>query len=144
MTNAKIIKAMAYCNSSERECKKCPYYSTSNCSKNMINDALNLIIRQQSEIEELEEKHWNECMQIAQYDDKLREAKSNLVDAGDLVIHQKKEIDDLSNAKPEAIKEFVETLKTEIQHLSKVNLYGNTFALVNENIIDKIVEKFVV
>lgn len=24
---------------------------------------------------ELEEKHWNECMQIARYDDKLREAK---------------------------------------------------------------------
>lgn len=34
--------------------------------------------RLKARIEELEEKHWNECRQIAHYDDELRKAKSLL------------------------------------------------------------------
>lgn len=54
MTDEQIIKALELCKSDERgQClNKCPYYNYSaNCSREMISDALDLIIRQQKEIE---------------------------------------------------------------------------------------------
>lgn len=34
-----------------------------------------LSIHKINKVEELEEKHWNECMQIAQYDDELQRCR---------------------------------------------------------------------
>ena len=35
-----------------------------------------------NKLEELEEKHWNECRQIAKYDDELRRCKNDCRDDG--------------------------------------------------------------
>lgn len=41
-------------------------------------EQMNKNIEQKKKIEELEEKHWDECRQIAQYDNELKEAKKLL------------------------------------------------------------------
>lgn len=59
MNDNEIIKALEYCNSTERgKClNKCPYYDYSaNCSQRMIDDALDLINRQKAEAERLNKK----------------------------------------------------------------------------------------
>lgn len=76
MTDAKIIKNFEQC-LSENGCGKCLCRSVvnkANCIKQLENTVLDLINRQQAKIEELEAKHWGECMQIAHYDDELRQA----------------------------------------------------------------------
>lgn len=56
LADNEIIKALECCNSTERgHClNKCPYYNYSaNCTRSMINDALDLINRQKAEVERL-------------------------------------------------------------------------------------------
>ena len=58
MNNNELIKALECCNSNERgSClNKCPYYKHSaTCTQSMIADTLDLINRQQAEIERLTE-----------------------------------------------------------------------------------------
>lgn len=78
MTDAEIIKSLETC-AGEEGCGKCLlyrtlYFSNTNCIKKLGNAVLDLLNRQQAKIEELEAKHWGECMQIAHYDDELRQA----------------------------------------------------------------------
>lgn len=42
----------------------------------------------------------------------------------------------------EAVKKFAEALKAELKNLSKVHLFGATFALVGESFVDEFVEKY--
>ena len=75
MTDAEIIKSLETC-AGEEGCGKCLYrnFSNANCIKKLGNAVLDLINRQQAKIEELESRHWGECMQIAHYDNELRQA----------------------------------------------------------------------
>lgn len=71
MTDAEIIKSLKACGG-EGDCSDCTYrifLDKADCIKRLENDASDLINRQQVKIEELEAKHWSECMQIAHYDD---------------------------------------------------------------------------
>lgn len=165
MTEKEIIKRLECCSKvSFGICRKCPYYSIPSyeCSYLVKQHALNLINRQKAEIEELTEKHHNKCRQIAKYDDSLRQYKRSLLK------YQKKELERINgnmnsivnedrllkdiltapvtfipvtNSK-EAVKTFAEALKAELKNLSKVHLFGREFALVGENFIDGVVEKY--
>ena len=153
MTEKEIIKRLECCSKvSFGICRKCPYYSIPSyeCSYLVKQHALNLINRQKAEIEELTEKHHNECRQIAKYDDSLRQYKKSLIK------YQEKELerinrkmnsmvnenDKLQTDSKEAVKKFAEALKAELKNLSKVHLFGTTFALVGENFIDGFVAKY--
>ncbi len=108
---------------------------------------------------ELEDKHWNECRQIAHYDNELRQAKAEIerlqkiqqVQAHRIIEERGRryelastlsaEIKTANSKATEAAKKISEALKAELKNISKVNLFGNTFALVGESFVDKFMEK---
>lgn len=131
-------------------------FSTDKCGEQVIKvDVLSA-----DDTTELEDRHWNECRQIAHYDDELRQAKAEVEKLqkikqrqADLVIEERGQKYEhmstisilnkkLSTARAEALKEFAEALKTELSNLSKVNLFGSTFSLVGESFVDKFVERY--
>lgn len=132
MTEKEIIKALEYCNHNhiwQKECFNCEYATfEGQCGNELIKDALKLINRQQAEIEELTDKHWNECRQIAEYDDESK------LFAGISKLY--------SEIRTEAVKNFAEALKTELKNLSKVHLFGREFALVGDTFVNSFVEKY--
>lgn len=97
MTDKEIIKALECCNHIEIDCELCPFYTTQECSKVMIDNALALINRQQAQIERLET---------------LNERLGNDIDLKLKYIYELEE--KLKTAKAEAVKEFAERLKKEI------------------------------
>lgn len=102
MNDADIIKGLSQITYAGHGCKKCNYgikKGEDRCGLKgckIAKEALDLICRQQVKIEELEETHWNECMQIAQYDD---------------------------DNKSEAVRNFAENLKSKLSKQSKMSLY---------------------
>jgi hypothetical protein len=120
----KIIKAISHCQ--KGLCESCPIKIDTDC--NLFDRIINLITTQKAEIEELTEKHHSECRQIAKYDDESK----LFSDIGKLY----------SEIRTEAVKKFAEALKAEIKNLSKVHLFGATFALVGESFVDGFVEKY--
>lgn len=119
--------------------------------------------QKKTEIEELTEKHHNECRQIAEYDDDLNAVKYI---ANDLLIrlfsHSDSDTDSMVNEhdrllkdlrtasvtfipeadSKEAVKKFAEALKAEMKNLSKVHLFGREFALVGDTFVDSFMEKY--
>lgn len=67
MEAKKIIEAAELCTSYEDECHKCPYNQIEECPHKLNEDMIALLKSQQAQIEELTDKHWNECSQISQY-----------------------------------------------------------------------------
>lgn len=67
MDDKDIITALNCC--ANGDCKHCPS-NFGHCYANLALEALDLILRQQKKIEELTDKHWSECRQIAHYSDK--------------------------------------------------------------------------
>ena len=59
MTDNEIIKAMEWCSGWGKTCGKCPYKGIAFCANTVKHDALDLIKRQQAEIEELNELYTN-------------------------------------------------------------------------------------
>lgn len=55
MTDKEIMLGIKYCHDKEAGCDYCPYaiYLAKDCDTNLMNDALDLINRQQAEIEKL-------------------------------------------------------------------------------------------
>lgn len=53
MTKEDIKNALEFCSAINSPCVNCPYKNVENCYDTLNNDALNLIIEQESEIEEL-------------------------------------------------------------------------------------------
>lgn len=133
MTDVEIIKGLECCSKfSPGICKECPYYDIpcNMCSRMLRQHAFNLINHQKAEIKELTDKHWNECRQIAEDDKLLKDIKTAPV-----------AFVPKTDSK-EAVKKFAEALKAELKNLSKVHLFGTTFALVGENFIDGFVAKY--
>ena len=90
MTDNEIIKALECCNrpANQTSCDDCPYqFSTKKCSNLLIKDAIDLINRQQAEIEELKTQR---RVLAFLYKEERKRRKTD---------------------KAEAIKEFVERLK---------------------------------
>lgn len=117
MTDNEIIRALECCsNRTDRYCPNCPYYNVPykdnmTCSEVLMSDALDLITRQQAEIEGLHKKV-----------DELSEVLS------DSIRIRYKE------AKSEAIKEFAERLKRE-------SLIDRVYNILQEGEIDKLVKE---
>lgn len=101
MTDADIIKALECCSYGITDkCQECPLSNHgATCMDNLERKALDLINRQQAKIEELEAKHWGECMQIAHYDDESKQ----FADIGKLC----------SEIRAGAVREFAEKLKKQ-------------------------------
>lgn len=82
MNDIDIIKALECCGTArlrelhtgENPCSNCPMQDCEDCEVELPDCALDLIKRQQAEIEQLTDKHWSECRQIMHYSDELREA----------------------------------------------------------------------
>ena len=89
---------------------------------------------------ELEDRHWNECRQIAHYDDELRQAKAEIEKLKHAL--DGKIVRCIALDRKAAVKDFAEALKAELKNISKVNLFGNKFVLVGESFVDKFVEKY--
>ena len=88
MTDEQIVEALKYCSKGETICFMCPLYNkTDHCVDMLAKNALDLIDRQQAEIERLE---------------KIRKADNNLITSLNKCYE---------TAKAEAIKEFAEKLK---------------------------------
>ena len=97
MTDNDIIKAFMCCHSFDESCGDCPYKNGDGtfCSK-LLNDVLDLVIRQQAEIERLQKEVEIEL-------DKLNAEKND-------VMYYKDQI------KTEAVKEFADKLKEKISN----------------------------
>ena len=87
MTDKEIIKALECCNPSNRSCVECPRFNEFKCYTKVMVDALDLINRQQAEIERLQ-KHIQNGIDLAK---QLPEM--------------------IATAEAEAIKKFAEMLK---------------------------------
>ena len=56
MTDKEIVKALKYCISYDYDyCEECPYRNNKPCQDNLIQDAIDIIKRQQAEIEMLKD-----------------------------------------------------------------------------------------
>ena len=118
MTDKEIIKALGYCHLpiTEGYCKKCPYYRPKgSCCPELIKDALDLINRQQAEIEK-----WH---------------KSNLNIAKSIP-----ELIEITRA--EAIKEFAEKLKDRTYPVGCFISAGDKF-VIGIDYIDELVKEMV-
>lgn len=97
MTDNEIIKALGIHTTEKYNCAGCPYISYDDCSDKIVTDALNLINRQQAEIERL--KRENKILSINAdnaFQDGLNEAQ-------DLYAEQVK-----NEVRAEAIKDFAD------------------------------------
>lgn len=104
MTDKDIIKALECCaNATHKDCKNCPLFVVDGCVKTMSTNALDLIKRQQAEIEQ-----WKE--------------EANKYQTLWCIV-----IDDIETSQSEAIKEFADRLKEEINirptHSNEQNKY---------------------
>ena len=96
MTDNEIIKALECCaNATHKDCKNCPLFVVDGCVKTMSTNALDLINRQQVEIERLK----NQVNRLKKYDERR-----------DIALHSRL----IAEARAEAIKEFAERLKEEL------------------------------
>lgn len=148
MTDKDLIKALECCN--KDDCDNCPYKR--NC-KNVMRDILDLITRQQAEIDDLTERldatiAGQETLQKA------------LAEKDREVEHLNKEVDRLSqcvlyhdghseDAKSEAIIEFAQRLKSLVNqhHYMLANIHNSRdfgmFTVGFEQAIDNIVKEMV-
>lgn len=73
MTAAEVKNSLEICGTQGKCCLGCAFYNTktTNCVSKLAAAALLLILDQENKIEELTDKHWNECRQIMHYDNEL-------------------------------------------------------------------------
>ena len=120
LNDNEIIKALECCKrAAVRQCEGCPYKERSSCAFELRRDALDLINRQQAEIERLK-------LEVEAVDELINPLpfKSNFDRA-------------IETAKSEAIKEFAERLKGMHRHnttsvTSLVTVFDNINNLVKE------------
>ncbi len=59
MNEHKIYVAMTLCNSTDRgKCKICPYHPPSRCTERMLKDAMQIIVRKDAKVDELQRKNY--------------------------------------------------------------------------------------
>lgn len=105
MTDKEIIKALEICGDDDAGCMECPFEKQYFCRTTLSSNALDLINRQQAEIERLKNSY-KQC--AYERDVFLRE---NPVEMALLIDEQAEK---LKTIKTEAIKEFADRLKEKI------------------------------
>ena len=128
MIDNEIIKALECCgNESWSSCHPCPYRENRferHCAFELSQDALDLINRQKSEIEKLEELLRLEAEGANTLNDVIAEQQAELEDLREIVFMDRTEEIKKKNKelKTEAVKEFAERLKNKIK--TECNPYG--------------------
>lgn len=108
MTDNEIIKALESCNEPPEQCDDCPLGGEVGCQARIMESALDLINRQQAEIEELKKVVIDDY--ASEYDSKIRaeaikEFEYKLLDVSHLRIPQKIYPDDIHKIKKEMVGE---------------------------------------
>ena len=128
MTDNDIIKALECCSVHPMKCKKCPYKGNECCTNAHRKDALDLINRQNAEIERL--KNTPFCRVIID-EEKIRELVNEKVQEYEL---------DIKAIKAEAIKEFAERLKGYFETYADTE---EANAVYVKNLIDNLVKEMI-
>ena len=134
MADEQVIKAMEYCATDDGDdCFQCPYgnivYTPGNggCVNRCRKDALDLINRQKSEVENLEKQM-----------DWLTGYNKNLMDANTALSEE------ILEAKAEAYKDFVNRLKNSNEFYSCIRAIGNVDKMDSVvNCIDNLLKEMV-
>lgn len=85
MTDEQIIQAVDLCANGQEDCRKCPLHSvySANCIKRLMNITLDLIKRQQAEIERLKEIANPKCQQCVE-----QTRKNSIIELADELKHR--------------------------------------------------------
>jgi hypothetical protein len=128
MTDREIIQALELCDKDPFYCVNCPFYKNRFCRKELKEKSLDLINRQQAEIERLK---------------KVDEAYPCKVDVGNNCLVYAKSLDDydrlIDDISAEAIKEFAEKLVDVFYSHDKGDAYVRevVYNLVKEMVGEK-------
>lgn len=141
MTDKDIIKALECHEDTDiATCKVCPYDGVSLCGHKLCNDALDLINRQQAEIERLQSVLLRFMDEVAKWEEKYGLDVSELplipiCDEGrDIIDHYRKR----------AIEQFAERLKENVESYDVFDGYKITIRFaVEEDTIDNLVKEMV-
>lgn len=134
MTDKEIIKALEICENYKETCEYCPYDNIRHCADEIRKDALDLIKRQQTEIEDKFEIIGQQGRYIKSLKEENEKIKTKIY---------KMAIDKAlaENARVEAIKEFARKLKENSRMHS--DLTGRLVAVVYAYEIDDIAKEMV-
>ena len=113
MTDKEIIKALECCGDPDSNCVECPIKADRRCNEHLANYALDLINRQQAEIEKLKEE-----IQITKDAYTMLQTKNEII-------------------KSEAIKEFAVNLKCGVPQENGVIRCSDVDNLVKEMVGEK-------
>lgn len=135
MTDNEIIKALECCKDSEScaDCYECPYAecaNTNGCLGELIADTINLINRQQTEIDILIRKKETLRDEIAEQQAEIERLKKGW--KADVIL--------TADAKAEARKEFAERLKAKAFTTSQ-NIVGKCWYEIDSELIDNLLEE---
>lgn len=74
MTASEIKNSLRVCGTQSSCCLGCTLYreKAATCTSKLAAAALMLILEQEKQIEDLTDRHWNECRQIMHYDNELK------------------------------------------------------------------------
>lgn len=117
MTDNEIVKALEICGSNGYACEECLYVGKGSC-RQLTLDALALINRLKAEIERLEK-----AIEVVDFMEELREKQ-------------------LKRAKADAVKEFAERLKKEIDERWYYDIAGLDDTMCALTDIDNLVKEF--
>ena len=121
MTDKETIVGLKCCCPTTTRCSKCPYDGIDCCIKSCMGDAVDLINRQQAEIERLEKEVGEEFICFVGDPHKVEHCPY---------------LEQLETAKAEAIKEFAERLK-RISRLSSAVVDGREIHKIIDNLVQE-------
>lgn len=118
MTNAAIIKALECCGVMSGDCENCPskYRRRSDCIHILTRDVIDLINRQQAEIERLKSIEPTEEVRV-----KCEEV--------------------INKIRAEAVREFAEVMKENLKNVAKVEIMGCEYYPIGLTFIDNLVSE---
>lgn len=141
MTDKEIIEALYCCKPKQnRNCGNCPAYELGDfCAAELKEDALDLIKRQQAEIERLKDGCSSCCV--------LRAKSETISELNEQIEYWQRGYNDLlqenKKAKSAAIKEFAERLKEKLRDVVRYDIGEHTYYMVGESLIDNLVKEMV-
>ena len=139
MTDNEIIKALECCAACHgSECSDCPCQSMGANCEGVSLEALDLINRQKAEIESDSAKIEIAAECIARQDKEIENLRHN---NRQLVYENLKMIKAIKHLKAEAIKEFAERLKKELNNIARVNIDDYDYFCIGLGFIDNLIKE---
>lgn len=154
MTDAEIIKALE-CHNICRisKCEECPLFPTNECSAELSGYAIDLVNRKNAKINQLEQNLKEAHIDIKEKQAEIERRKNNLfckvvIDEETMrsIINEKvQEFElDIKSIKAEAIKEFAERLKDNINDIPRMEYgSGDLYYLIGKDFVDNLVKEMV-